>query len=652
MRPWALLSRRAFDVLVVGVAVAAQVEIWTVPVPGSKPLIVAGMLAATLPLLARRRHPLGASACVCAAVAALTLVHPRAPASADANFYALVLAMWSVGWHADPRRAVAGLATACAAVLIVTERDPSVTTADGAGSLVSLATIWVVACVLGARARRSAQLERVAGEFERERGERARVAAAQERARIAVELHDVIAHSLSVMTVQAGAARLVLDDDSGRAREPVRRIEETGRQALAEMRRLLGVLRSQSAAVELEPPPDPPAEPARPAVRRGRAGAEALGARYGFDLVVIAVFVAAEIEIWLAPVPGPKAVLVPALALATLPLLASRRFPFAAPVFVFVVQAVVTFAGPEVGSVMLSGLAPYVLASWALGLRNSRREIVPGAVIGVASVAVGVLRDDRLGLIDALNGILVCGIVCIVASVLGERMRGAAALEERAAALDGEREERARIAAAEERARIARELHDVVAHSLSVMTVQAGAARMTLPGRPDLAREALLCVAATGREALGEMRRLLGLLPPRPREPGLAPQPGLGDLEALVHDGRAAGLGVSLTVEGAPRQLSPGVDLAAYRIVQEALTNARRHAGPTTARVLVSFGPEILRLEVSDEGALGAGMGGDAGGHGLVGMRERVALYGGRLDAGPRPGGGYAVSAQLPIELP
>jgi signal transduction histidine kinase len=510
--------------------------------------------------------------------------------------------------------------------------------------------------VLGRRARRAAHLERLAAEFEREREEREQIAAAEERARIARELHDVIAHSLSVMTVQAGAARLMLDADCRRARESVALVEATGRQALAEMRRLLGVLREHpggaAPATALPSPAGDTGPPAPPPRRRRATRLEALLTDRGFDLLVLGVAVAAEIEVWAARVPGPKIVLVPGLALATLPLLARRRFPFAAPALVFVVQALVTFAGPEVGSVMLSGFAPYVLAFWALGVHNGRQQVVAGAAIGVASIVVGAFRDDRVDVADAANGIVVCAAVCLIASVLGQRMRRTAELEERSVRLEREREERERSAAAQERARIARELHDVIAHSLSVMTVQAGAARVSLSGDPERAREALRAVAETGRRALSEMRRLLGLLPPRPGEAALAPQPGLGDLETLVDHGRAAGLGVELTVEGSRRALSPGVDLAAYRIVQEALTNARRHAGPTRARVTVSFGPELLRLEVSDEGGGPPTGAVGAGGHGLAGMRERVALYGGRLEAGPRPGGGYAVSAQLPIELP
>jgi signal transduction histidine kinase len=199
----------------------------------------------------------------------------------------------------------------------------------------------------------------------------------------------------------------------------------------------------------------------------------------------------------------------------------------------------------------------------------------------------------------------------------------------------------------EERARIARELHDVVAHSVSVMTVQTGAVRRLLTPDQERERETLLAVERTGREALNEMRRLLGMLRATDEAEGLAPQPSLRQLDTLVEQVREAGLPVELKVEGAPVDLPPGLDLSAYRIVQEALTNALKHAGPARATVAVRYGPDELELEIADDGR-GAANGTGTGG-GLVGMRERAALVGGRLEAGPRNGGGYAVRARLPL---
>jgi signal transduction histidine kinase len=212
--------------------------------------------------------------------------------------------------------------------------------------------------------------------------------------------------------------------------------------------------------------------------------------------------------------------------------------------------------------------------------------------------------------------------------------------------------EAARIAAAtravsEERQRIARELHDVIAHSVSVMTVQAGAVRRLL--HPDQEREriALEAIEATGREALTEMRRLVGLLRDQRESPDFSPQPSMRAVDVLVGTVSEAGLPVELAVEGEPAELPPGIDLAAYRVIQEALTNALKYAGPAQAWVTVRWLDGELELEIANDGR--SELLGDGGGHGLVGLRERVALVGGSIESGPRRGGGFVVSARLPL---
>jgi signal transduction histidine kinase len=203
------------------------------------------------------------------------------------------------------------------------------------------------------------------------------------------------------------------------------------------------------------------------------------------------------------------------------------------------------------------------------------------------------------------------------------------------------------MAVADERARLARELHDIVGHSVSVMTVQASAVRRLLRDDQVREREALLVVEQTGREALAEMRRLVGVLR-RPEEaPALAPQPGLEHVAKLVEQAREAGLLTDLRVEGDAVELPPGIDLTAYRLVQEGLTNALRHARATRAEVLVRYDNGQVELVVRDDGR--GGVSGTGGGHGLVGMRERVAICGGELHAGPRPDGGYELRASLPV---
>ena len=234
---------------------------------------------------------------------------------------------------------------------------------------------------------------------------------------------------------------------------------------------------------------------------------------------------------------------------------------------------------------------------------------------------------------------------------LRSREHRAAELEDRAAAAERERDERERAAVADERARIARELHDVVGHSIGVMMAQTGAARFLVDEHPDRAREALLLVEDAGRQALTEMRRMLSVLREDDAADALGPQPGLRDLEQLVAGSRASGLDVELEVDGAPGPLPVGVELTAYRIVQEALTNVRKHGGETHASVQVRYLPGALELTIENDGAAVETNGPvTSGGHGVIGMRERVALYAGDLAVGPRPGGGFVVHARLPLE--
>jgi signal transduction histidine kinase len=293
-------------------------------------------------------------------------------------------------------------------------------------------------------------------------------------------------------------------------------------------------------------------------------------------------------------------------------------------------------------------IALYTVAS----VCDRRRSLTALAVTGAAVLVVLIASWDELTAIDVIANYLVFGTAWILGDNVRTRRQYVAELEEKAVRMEAEREAQAQRAAAAERTRIARELHDVVAHSVSVMTVQAGAARRVLDqagADPDV-REALATVEATGREALAELRRAVGVLREDDESAGTAPQPGVADLPALVARAREAGLSVELEVEGEPRPLPSGVDLSAYRIAQEAITNAIKHAGPALARVLVRYGADALEVQVVDDGrGAAADPAPPGGGNGLVGMRERVALFGGELRAGPRPGGGYEVKARLPF---
>ncbi|MDQ6818147.1 MAG: sensor histidine kinase [Actinomycetota bacterium] len=265
--------------------------------------------------------------------------------------------------------------------------------------------------------------------------------------------------------------------------------------------------------------------------------------------------------------------------------------------------------------------------------------MVPGGVVSTLHIHGN--AQVRIG--NFAFGLIISGGAWAAGLVVRSRTQRTGELEQRAEQLEAER----LVAVAEERTRIARELHDVIAHSVSVMVIQAEAAQAVLRLDAERALESLEAVHETGRQALVEMSRLVGLLREEGEEIGLAPQPGIADLDALVAQVREAGLPVDLHIEGKPRQVPLGVELSAYRVVQEALTNALKHAGPASAEVAVRYDNDALELEVLDDGA--GSDGGHAGGHGLIGMNERVSLFGGELSAGPRPGGGFAVRARLPL---
>jgi signal transduction histidine kinase len=333
--------------------------------------------------------------------------------------------------------------------------------------------------------------------------------------------------------------------------------------------------------------------------------------------------------------------------LITAPLLARRRFPFAAPLGVGAGVVIASFADnslvPFDFIAFLAGCAAVFLLAQ---LPDWRRAIAGLAIVyGVEGIVVRNDPRGQLGQFVFIN--LLFTVVWVVGFTLGRKFAAADEAMERAARAEREREARARAAVAEERARIARELHDVVGHSVSVMTVQASGVRRLLRPEQEREREALLIVERTGREALAEMRRMVGVLR-RPEEgPALAPQPSLEHVDRLVEQAREAGLPVDLRVEGEAMELPAGVDLTAYRLVQEGLTNALKHARATRAEVVVNYGDRQIEVMVLDDGT-GVGNG-DGGGHGLVGIRERVSVYGGELDAGPRPGGGYRLRAKLPL---
>src|SRR5689334_19704194 len=348
----------------------------------------------------------------------------------------------------------------------------------------------------------------------------------------------------------------------------------------------------------------------------------------------------------------------PAVVAATLvatSVLALRRV---APLATAVTVAV-AIAGPMLAAPLTMTLwgdfLPILVAMYSVARHSSWARAQVGAGALLAGVVVVFLRNPESGTVGNIPFVAVPVAAFFLAGrVLRARARSHLHDRARAEQLEVEREEAIRAALAEERARIARELHDIVAHCVSVMVVQAGAAEDLLDRDPQKARTPLRSVQETGRQAVGELGRMLGLLRGQRAELALKPQPGMTDLAELVDHMADIGLPVQLTVEGAARPLPPGVELTVYRVVQEALTNALKHAAPTTAHVGLRYDDQSVRVSVRDAGRSGGPGAADADrvGHGLIGMRERVGLYGGSFEAAGTPEGGFAVTARLPLKAP
>jgi signal transduction histidine kinase len=381
--------------------------------------------------------------------------------------------------------------------------------------------------------------------------------------------------------------------------------------------------------------------------------------RHGLDLLVVAAAIeAALMTATRDDLVHPSGLVhwfeVGAITAAVLFLLARRKLPFAAPATTFLASAALSFLDGQLianeAGVFLAGMGAAVL----LGNQRRGAQAHLGLVVVLVAAAVVTLNQAAAGPGEVISIAALFGIGWVVGYALRERTERTEAAEDRARRAEAERETAARLAVAEERARIARELHDVVAHAVSVIVLQVGAVRHRLPTEAVADREALANVEQAGRTALTEMRRLLGAMRDEGEAAELTPHPGLDDLGHLVEEVRGTGLGVHLTVRGQPVALPRGLDLSAYRIVQEGLTNSLKHSGAgTAAKVTVEYRRADLVLEVRDDGPGVHGdrrAGLDGAGHGLVGIRERVKLFGGDLAAGPAPGGGFLLRARLPLE--
>ncbi|MEE4542953.1 histidine kinase [Streptomyces sp. V4-01] len=373
----------------------------------------------------------------------------------------------------------------------------------------------------------------------------------------------------------------------------------------------------------------PPQIPPVPPFGQGPGGARFFG------------MVAVSTPLWLLAV----------AALSGLPLALRRRFPLSAFWAVLATSLVYHLAERPVEGIDDTAFFTFVgclIAAYSAAVYGRHRRLI------VASMVAGALLLAIFH--NRVIPTLTPGFVPFLLLVpIGLAANTVHAWRQRVRTLEAEREAATRLAVQRERARIARELHDVVTHNVSMMTVQAGAARKVMATAPALAEEALLAVEAGGRAAMSELRHVMGLLtmatgPEGPEAPELAPQPGLAQVDTLASRVRDTGVPVELAVSGAPAPLPPGVDLAAYRVVQEALTNTVKHASGARVRIAVDHRPGEVRIAVADSGGVRSAPAAGGAGRGLIGLRERLAVYGGTLDAGPGVSGGYRVTAVIPVE--
>lgn len=377
-----------------------------------------------------------------------------------------------------------------------------------------------------------------------------------------------------------------------------------------------------------------------------------LARQHGLDAVAVLLTATSVLELLIrrdAPTAPEMSLWLEVLAMVIMasPLVARRRFPFGAPTAYWLLAAVISFADgqliPSVNSVFVLGMA----AAFLLGNAREPRKSRIGLVIVLACMVVVIANLPGHTISQLVFTPLPFAISWLAGSILRERVLQAEAAEDRAARAERERDMVARVAVAEERARVARELHDIVAHAISVMVLQVGAVRHGLPTGMADQSDALRGVERVGRTALTEMRRLLAAMRPEGEAPELEPQPGVQNLDALLAEIGRAGLPASMEVRGEPVPLPQTLDLFAYRIAQEGLTNVLKHARASQAALILDYQPGALKIEVRDDG-MGASAS-DGRGRGLVGVHERVKIYGGEMSAGPVDSGGFVLTARLPI---
>jgi signal transduction histidine kinase len=673
-----IVKRRGDLLLALVLTLAGEIEVLLGPADG-RLIRALAVPVATLPLARRRDLPLLPLAAVAATLLLQAVVADFFEAAPAVPLVVMVIALYSAGRYT---RGTGGLAAAivlgAALAAIRIGFDPDVDDVGAAAvTVIAVALALLIGRWVHGQARLHRELATTAARRERERERAARDAAEEERMRIATDLQVAVADRLSETVEQAGRLRRRLAaGDEPAARELLASIAAAARESLADVRRVLGILRRDGDA-PLEPPapsdpsrapapaqaplapssadappaPTPPAADASAPAITGIAPGRAIPPAVLDRLLVAALLAGAELELMLTVPAGDRVFAALSAIVIAAPLLWRRRHPV--PVALGVLAAIAvqsTVLDPD--SFPVANVAAIVCAAYTLGAFAPRRA----AIAGFALFALGDAAHSAVFHPDAVPIALFGG--AAVPWTMGRIVRGQRRLteeaREQASQVERARERDARAAVTAERMRVARELHDAVAHNISVIAIQAAGAEGVLARDRARAEECAALIEAVGRDAIAELRRLAGT--------PAGPQPTLARIDALAQRMRDGGLPVELRVEGDPAGLATGVDLAAFRIVQEALANASKHAGAAHAWVTVRYERRAIEVEIGDDGrgpAAGSRNGGGhrtsaepAGmsGHGLVGMRERVALYGGTLDVGRRPGGGFAVRARLPLE--
>jgi signal transduction histidine kinase len=556
---------------------------------------------------------------------------------ANSGVVLLLPAFYSVGAYAERRSgelaALAGAPLLVAALL------------DQPGDATFLIWIAVMPWLAGRAVRRyrirAASLEQLADRLRDEEAVSGRLAVAEERQRIAVELHDALGHAVSAMALQAAAAHELVTSDPARARRSLEAVQRIGGQVIADLRSVLRILRAPPSPND-EPLPIEPIAPSRrwwPRSLRWSMSADAALAL----LALVAGEAFTALDPAMAGVRLPVA-LIQVLAAAAIVLRSHRAATaLALALAAMCAEAALIGANP----VAPTSLLATVLALYSVGSHATPRVSLPAGIAGVGVPCALALTAGNGDLADVAVIAPLFGLPWLAGRAARAWRLQAKRLEALTAELRRERDARARLAVVEERTRVAGELHDSIAHAVSVMVLQAGAASEVIATAPGRAREAALAAQQVGRQAVRELKHLIAVLT-ADGQVELDPPVGLAQLDTLIAQLRRAGLPVRLDIRDAPENLPVGVDVFAYRIVQEALTNALKHAGSVPTTVVLDHRDGTLNVEVLDDGGSDIRTPNLSGsGQGLTGMRERAALFGGTLEAGPREEGGYAVRARL-----